>query len=198
MMAVASLERKIVIRAPTTNVLSRSSRALPREAAAANAPAQSKKPARSATAAISIMPKKKRKMFHSPASTATASSGRTTVATTMAAAPTAAQSASLRRLGLVMTPTRARPNISPARTAFMGGGESGSGDCRRSQAGAGSSQEHLALAGVFRQRGGALEFDPRLVRAANPGEQVTANARQQVVSTEKGFTDQLVDQLEAC
>src|ERR1051325_9975575 len=68
---------------------------------------------------------------------------------------------------------------------------------RRSHgAGGGALQKERALAGVARERGGALELRARLAEAAKLEEQVTPNARQEVVGLERGFRRQRIGDLE--
>lgn len=63
MIAVASVDRKVVIKAPSSRTLSKSLRPLSAAAPAASAAAQSKNRAMSATAAVNIRPRKNRKRF---------------------------------------------------------------------------------------------------------------------------------------
>ena len=62
---------------------------------------------------------------------------------------------------------------------------------------AGALEQQPPLGLVARQRRGALELGARLVGAAEPGEQVAAHRRQQVVAGERRLVAQGIDDREA-
>jgi hypothetical protein len=95
MTAVASFERNVVINAPSTKTLNSRRRPLPPAAPAVSAAVQSKNPAMSATAAVSMSPRKKRKRFHSVPIASSAEPTLTAPVTTISVAPAPADQASL-------------------------------------------------------------------------------------------------------
>src|SRR5262245_65049009 len=68
---------------------------------------------------------------------------------------------------------------------------------RARRAGGGAVEEDGALACVAGQRGGALELGARLLVAAEPGQQVAADAGQEMVAAQLRPAGQRVDELEA-
>src|SRR5438067_767594 len=62
---------------------------------------------------------------------------------------------------------------------------------------AGALEEQFALAEVARERRRPLELRARLVETAEPGEEVAAHARQEVVALERRLRGQRIDELEA-
>src|SRR5215469_6076109 len=63
--------------------------------------------------------------------------------------------------------------------------------------GGGAVEQHRALTFVAGERGGTLELGACLLVPAKPGEQIAADARQQVVAAELGPRRQRVDELKA-
>ncbi len=64
---------------------------------------------------------------------------------------------------------------------------------RRAGARGGAGEEQVALAGVLRQPGGALEFGAGFVEAAEFAEQVGADAGKQMVILQRGLVGDGVD-----
>lgn len=59
-----------------------------------------------------------------------------------------------------------------------------------------SGKKQLAFAAILRQESRALELLAGLIVAAELGEQITSNAREQVVGAQSGLRDERIDELE--
>src|SRR5262249_36688706 len=65
-------------------------------------------------------------------------------------------------------------------------------------AGLRAREKQLSLAGILRQRSRAFEVLASVIRASELREKITPDAREQVVSAQRGFVGERIDELEPC